>query len=102
MKNTKEQQDVINEYTKQIKEINYIDMEALSKLTTSAMSKENNPMIDELVDRIVKLSESISKQSRDAGHYVVIKNEELLKEIRENHARDIEQEMIDVLNTPEG
>jgi hypothetical protein len=76
MKNTNGRQCVIDEYTKQIADT--IDMEALSNLTTSAMSNEDNPELDGLVDRIVKLAESISKESREAGNYIPIRDATLM------------------------
>jgi hypothetical protein len=49
---------------------NQIDQEALSKLTTSAMNVESNSEIDELVDRIITLSESIDNETRRTGNFI--------------------------------
>lgn len=59
MRSNDQRQSVIDEYAKQI--ANTIDMEAISKLTTSALSNESTPEIDGLVDRIVQIAESIHK-----------------------------------------
>ena len=54
------------------------EFDRLTDQREETMNNEDNPELDGLVDRIVKLAESISKESREAGNYIPIRDATLM------------------------